>query len=63
MFGIRIAAFILSVLMATHAVAPDDGWFIALAVLSGLSLFGWYARTPRIYVGWRPRSLRWQDER
>jgi len=62
MFGIRVAAFIISVLLLTHSVVPSDGWFIALAVLTGLSLFAWSARVPRIYIGPRLRRLRWLDE-
>jgi hypothetical protein len=62
MFAIRVAAFIISLLLLTEAVAPEDGWFIALTVLTGLSLFGWIGRAPRIYIGPRVRRLRWQDE-
>ena len=62
MFTIRVAAFIISLLLVTHAVAWEDGWLIALSVLTGLSLFGWFAPAPRIYFnGWRPRRLRWRD--
>jgi len=46
---LRIAAFIISLLLATKAVGPDEGWFIALAVLTGLSVFGFVFALPRLY--------------
>jgi hypothetical protein len=66
-FAIRVAAFIISLLLVTGSVETEDGWFIALAVLTGLSLFGWWAMPPRLYFRWPfrdtgRRRLRWQDE-
>ncbi len=62
MFAIRVATFIISLLLAIEAVEPDQGWFIALAVLTGLSIFGFTGLVPRIYIGGRPRRWRWLDQ-
>lgn len=35
-----LATFIISLLLATRAVEPVEGWLIALAVLSGLDMLG-----------------------
>jgi hypothetical protein len=60
-FTIRVAAFIISLLLVTGAVEASQGWFASLAVLTGLSIFGWSGRAPRIYAG--PRTgLRWRHE-
>jgi hypothetical protein len=61
-FAIRVAAFIISLLLVTGAVATEQGWFIALTVFTGLSVFGW-SGAPRIYIGPRSGRLGWQDER
>jgi len=34
----RLSVFIIALLLLAGAVEPSKGWFIALAVLSGLSL-------------------------
>jgi hypothetical protein len=73
MFGTRTIALIIALLLATHVIQPSDGWFIALAVLIGLSMLRsvitapwhivrWTAgRTYRDWgAGWRNR--RWADE-
>lgn len=39
-----LAIFIISILLLTESVEPTQGWFIALTVLSALSLFGWFGR-------------------
>lgn len=62
MFAIRVAAFIISLLLVTDAIAASQGWYIALTVLTGLSLFGWAGRAPRVYAGWQSRRGRWQQE-
>ena len=41
MFSIKVAAFIISILLLAEAVEPSEGWYIALTVLTGLSLFSW----------------------
>src|SRR3972149_6847894 len=41
MFAVRVAAFVISVLFLVDAVEPTEGWFIALVVLTGLSILGW----------------------
>jgi hypothetical protein len=40
-------------------VSPDDGWFIALAVLSGISVLGWWSSPVWSFTG---RGRRWQEE-
>ncbi len=58
----RLAVFVISLLLLTGVVQPSDGWFAALAVLSGLSLVHFMGRGPRIYIG-RPRTrMRWTDD-
>ena len=59
MFAIRVTVFIISLLLVTSAVDPDKGWFIALAVLSGLSMFG-LSGPPRVYFG--GRRWRWLED-
>ncbi len=59
MFAIRVTIFIISLLLVTEAVEMDKGWFIALAVLSGISMLG-FAGPPRIYLG--GRRWRWLED-
>ncbi len=62
MFAARVTIFIISLLLVTEAVDPSQGWFIALAVLSGLSMVGLGGVGPRIFIGNRGRRWRWQDQ-
>jgi hypothetical protein len=61
LFTIRVAAFIVSLLLLSRAVEPVQGWFIALVVLTGLSILSLGPARPRIYLGSRFR--RWVDDR
>ncbi len=62
-FAMRVAIFVISLLLVTGAVEPGDGWFVALAVLSGLSLVRFFGDGPRIYIGRRRADgLRWIDD-
>ena len=63
MFPIRVTIFIISLLLVTEAVEPSQAWFIALAVLTGLSMVGGGVIGPRIYIGGRSRRWRWLNER
>lgn len=58
MFAIRLTAFVVSLLLLSGAVQEGTGWFLALSVLTGVTLVTW-ARAPRIYIGAGPWS-RWQ---
>ncbi len=58
----RVAIFIISLLLVTGAVDPVNGWFIALAVLSGLSMFGFGGWRPLFYMRGRGRRWRWLDD-
>jgi len=62
MFPIRVTIFIISLLLVTEAVEPSQAWFIALAVLAGLSMVGG-GFGPRIYIGSGSRRWRWLNER
>ncbi len=71
MFGTRLIAFIIAVLLATHVIQPTDGWLIAMAVLIGLSLLRSMLTAPLWLAswGWRQggwarnrRRWRWADE-
>jgi hypothetical protein len=56
---LRLSIFIIALLLLGGAVDPSKGWFIALAVLAGLSLV---SRGPFSFLrwfGWR----RWQGDR
>jgi hypothetical protein len=46
----RIATFVISVLLLAGSVDPTEGWLVALAVVAGLSAAHWRA--------WRPFDLR-----
>ena len=66
---IRLAAFIIAVLLLAGTIDPTRGWLIALSAVSGLAmvaphtfsldLFG--ARRDRRWRHWGPRSWRWQS--
>ena len=58
MFPIRVTIFIISLLLVTEAVEPSQAWFIALAVLTGLSIFGG-GGFPFFWGG--PWDRRWRD--
>jgi hypothetical protein len=76
MFGTRLIAFVIAVLLAVHVIAPADGWFIALAVLIGLSMLRSLLFAPFRAVAWgvhrswgrdwrwrwRSRLYGWADE-
>ncbi len=53
----RLTVFIIALLLLAGAVEPSQGWLIALAVVSGLSLFWWRP------FGWLFRGPRWRDDR
>jgi hypothetical protein len=67
-------AFVIAILLAVHVITPSDGWFIALAVLIGLSMLRSLLFAPfRALVwgvhrswdrGWRSRPRRhgWAGE-
>ena len=61
----RLTVFIIAVLLLAGTVEPSRGWFIALTVVSGLSLvfhrgwwwpFGWWS--PRRYDRFARRMAR-----
>ena len=74
MFGARIIALTIAILLATHVIQPSDGWFIALAVLIGLSMLRSLFVLPWTVARWTFRDFgnrdwgrgwrrnRWADE-
>jgi hypothetical protein len=59
----RLTIFIIALLLAVSAIEPTGPWLVALAVLSGLSLF--FGRRGRRF-GWRRMrgwtGGRWAEE-
>jgi hypothetical protein len=58
MFGTRLIALIIALLLATHAIQPSDGWFIAIAVLLTLSLIRSLVFLPLTVVRWTLGDIR-----
>ena len=57
---IRLTIFIIALLLAVQAVAPDPPWLVTLAVLSGIELFRWPFSAGRRLRAWAPRP--WREE-
>ena len=43
---IRVAIFIIALLLAVEAIEPDAPWLVTLAVLSGIELIRWPLSAP-----------------
>lgn len=60
----RLTIFIIALLLAVSAIEPTGPWLVALAVLSGLSLF--FGRRGSRRFGWRRMrgwtGGRWAEE-
>ena len=58
---LRLTIFIIALLLVAGAIEPTHGWLVAIAVLSGLSLFRirpwrWIEGPPRRWTRWSRES-------
>lgn len=58
MYTVRVAAFIISLLLAIGVIGPAPAWLMILTVLTGISLLGSRFLVPPIYI----RARRWADD-
>lgn len=58
MYTLRVAAFIISLLLAVGVIDPAPAWLIGLTVLTGISLLGSRFLVPPVYI----RTRRWADD-
>ncbi len=62
MFPVRVALLVIAILLVSGSVEPDHGWFVALTVLSAVSLLGGGGLIPHVHLGGNHRRWRLRDD-